>query len=315
MKKKFLHFTYFLCLIFLGACHTKNAAEPVAEEVVEAITPVTVAAISVGPMESFIDLNATSVYRQKWIVRSNLNGYLQNTSLQLNKMVSKGQSLFVVKTKEAQSIGNTISLLDPSFKFSGVNNIRSNGSGFVAEINHQPGDYVQDGEQLAVVTDTRSFVFLLDLPYNLRPFIMGKKSVQITLPDNEKLEAFVTGNMPAMDSISQTQRIILKVKSKHLIPENLIAKVRLVKQLNPHATFVPKAAVLADETQTNFWVMKLVNDSLAAKVVIKKGIEAGDNIEIISPVFSAQDKILLTGNYALSDTAKVKVLSSTLVTE
>ncbi len=315
MKKYFLYFSYFLSLVLLGACAAKKAADPAAEAVVEAITPVTVTVVNIGPMESFIDLNATSVYRQKWIVRSNLNGYLQNTSIQLNKMVSKGQSLFVVKTKEAQSIGNTINLLDPSFKFSGINTIRSNGNGFVAEINHQPGDYVQDGEQLAVVTDTRSFVFLLDLPYDLRPFIIGKKSVQITLPDNEKLEAFVGGNMPAMDSVSQTQRIILKVNSKHPIPENLIAKVRLVRQLNQHATYVPKAAVLADETQTNFWVMKLINDSLAAKVIIKKGIESGDNVEIVSPVFTARDKILLTGNYALSDTAKVKVMPSTLVTE
>lgn len=315
MKKYFLYFSYFTFFLLLGGCRAKSAAEPTAEEAPAAITPVTVIGIIKGPMESYTDLNATAVFRQKWIVRSNLNGYLQNTSLQLNKMVSKGQTLFVVKTKEAQSIGNSINLLDPSFKFSGVNNIRSNGNGFVAEINHQPGDYVQDGEQLAVITDTRSFVFLLDMPYDMRPYIIGKKSLQLTLPDGEKMNAFIAGNMPSMDSISQTQRIILKVNSPHPIPENLIAKVRLVKHLNQQSNILPRAAILADETQTNFWVMKMINDSMAAKVAIKKGIEAGENVEILSPVFTPQDKILITGNYALSDTAKVKVIPSTSVTE
>ena len=315
MKKYILYFYYFTAIILLAACHAKSAAEPAAEEAPEAITPVTVVNVGIGPMQSFIDLNATSVFRQKWIVRSNLTGYLQNTTLQLNKMVGKGQTLFVVKTKEAQSIGNSINLLDPSFKFSGVNSIRSNGAGFVAEINHQPGDYVQDGEQLAVISDTKSFVFLLDLPYDMRRYLIGKTSVELTLPDGEKMNASIAGNLPSMDSVSQTQRVILKVNSSHPIPENLIAKVRLVKYLNEQSHHLPKAAVLADETQTNFWIMKMINDSLAVKVPVKKGIESEDNVEILSPVFSQQDKILVTGNYALADTAKVKVIQSTLVTE
>jgi len=306
MKKYFLYIA-FVGGILLAGCQAKNEAAATAEETPEAITPVTVIAISTGPMEEFVELNATSVFRQKWILRSNLNGYLQKADVQLNKRVSTGQALFTIKTKEAVSIGNTIDILDPSFKFSGVNTIHSNGTGFISEVTHQPGDYVQDGEQLAVVTDTRSFVFLLDLPYGMRPYIIGKKSVQLTLPDGEKMMAFVSGVMPGMDSASQTQRVILKVNTTHPLPENLIAKVRLVKQEASNAAFLPKAAILSDEAQSSFWIMKLINDSTAAKTIIQKGIEAGDNVQIVSPVFSPQDKILLTGNYALPDTAKVKV--------
>ena len=72
---------------------------------------------------------------------------------------------------------------------------------------------------------------------------------------------------------------------------------------------LPKAAVLSDEVQNQFWIMKMINDSIAVKVPVKKGMETNDNVEIVSPPLSSTDKILLTGNYGLPDTAKVKVVS------
>ena len=93
-----------------------------------------------------------------------------------------------------------------------------------------------------------------------------------------------------------------------MIPENLVAKVRLIKEQITNATLLPKPAVLSNEEQTEFWIMKLLNDSVAVKTDIKKGIESGSNIQILEPPLNDSDKIILTGNYGLSDTAKVKIL-------
>jgi hypothetical protein len=310
MKKKLI--TRFIVLssiiTTLFSCGSKDTVSETSTEETEVVTPVSVVPINIGPIEEFIELNATSQFQQKWILKANVTGYLKQANVQLNRFVGRGQTIFTIKTKEAQSIGNTINQLDPSFKFTGMNSILANGSGFISEINHQAGDYVQDGDQLAVITDTKSFVFLMDLPYELRPYIAGKRSVELTLPDGEKMYAYISGNMPVMDSSSQTQRVVLKVNATHPIPENLIGKVRLVKYENKRAELLPKAAILSDETQMNFWVMKMINDSIAAKVEIRKGIESGGYVEIISPMFSAQDKILITGNFGLPDTAKVKII-------
>ena len=51
--------------------------------------------------------------------------------------------------------------------------------------------------------------------------------------------------------------------------------------------------------------MKMINDTTAVKVPVKKGIESGDKVEIVSPEFSAKDKIVVNGNYGLADTALV----------
>ena len=58
-----------------------------------------------------------------------------------------------------------MNILDSNFNFSGVNLIRADASGYVVQINHQAGDYVQDGEQLAVINDSKSFVFVMNVPY------------------------------------------------------------------------------------------------------------------------------------------------------
>ena len=83
--------------------------------------------------------------------------------------------------------------------------------------------------------------------------------------------------------------------------------MRVLRTARPKAQSLPRSALLTDETETNFWVMKLIDSSTAVKVPVKKGIESGDRVEIDSPIFDPDDKILVTGNYGLPDTAKVKV--------
>ncbi|MGN6532942.1 MAG: efflux RND transporter periplasmic adaptor subunit, partial [Ginsengibacter sp.] len=125
--------------------------------------------------------------------------------------------------------------------------------------------------------------------------------------DGEKFWATVKPSLPIMDSASQTQAVSLSVNSSHPIPMNLVAKVRIVKESKPAAQTLDKNAVLSGETQTDFWVMKMINDSTAVKVLVKTGMESGDRVEIISPEFQPKDKILLTGNYGLGDTTNVIV--------
>ncbi|TMI86554.1 MAG: HlyD family efflux transporter periplasmic adaptor subunit [Bacteroidetes bacterium] len=299
---------YFLILgVILVSCQSKKTEETIIEEEQETITPVTVTSLATEPMVEYIELNATSAFLQQGFVKASSNGYVQSVNAQVGKMVSSQQRVFVLKTKEAQSIGNAINALDSTFKFFGIINIKAGTTGYISEINHEPGDYVQEGEQLAVINDVSSFVFILNLPYELRQYVMNKDFVELLLPDGKKMMARISSAMPIVDSASQTQNIILKVSEKNL-PINLIGKVRIIKTEKANAVSLPKQSVLSDETQTSFWVMKLIDDSTAAKVPVTKGLEINDRIEILSPRFSASDKFLLTGNYGLADTARIRIV-------
>jgi len=298
----------FLFVYSVQAC--KDNSEDSADEDIspeDAVTPVTITHPVQSNINETVELNATSAFTLKTFVKATTVGYLQTSGVELGDYVTKGQTLFTIKTKEAVALGNTINNLDTSLHFGGVTTIKSPISGYVTQLNNTAGSYVQDGEQLAEITDKSSFAFLLDLPYELKPYLPQNKLLLLHLSDSTVLSGHIQSALPTLDSIAQTQRYIIKVNTDKLIPENLIAKVELLKQQLRNVTLLPKAAVLSNEEQTEFWIMRLLNDSVGVKTNIKKGIENNDSIQVIEPVLSDSDRIILTGNYGLSDTAKVKV--------
>ncbi len=296
-----------IVLLFLSSCGGGSSGAG-ADAVVISQTPVTVTRISNGAITDSMLLSATSSFMKKSYVKANATGYIQRADVKQGQYVTEGQLLFTIKTKEAQSIGNTINVLDTSFKFSGVNRIKAASSGYVTQLTHQTGDYVQDGEQLAVISDKGSFAFLLQVPYELQRLVAQNQHLLLILPDGQQLMGEVSNIMPSVDTLSQTLGVVVKVNSPNPLPENLVAKARLVRSAKSNAITLPKSALLADETQTEFWVMKLENDTTAIKVPVKKGLESGNRVEILSPLFHSTDRIVISGNYGLADTAKIKIV-------
>ena len=303
-----------LLICLFAACKSepaKKESEPAAaaeEKTEPGSTPVTLTEPLTGNMTDAVELNAVSSFLLKTYVKSSANGYLQVVNAEIGRFVTKGQELFVVKTKESQSLGSIITSLDTSLHFDGIIHIKSPGTGYITQLNYRSGDYVQDGEQMATITDTKSFVFILDLPYELKPYLPGNRELDLKLADGTILNGHVDMALPTVDAVSQTQNYVIKVHTDKQIPENLIAKVMLVKKTKSNTVSLLKSAVLTDEVQSQFWIMKMIDSATAVKVPVKKGLETGDKVEILSPVLKATDKILLTGNYGLPDTAKVTVI-------
>jgi multidrug efflux pump subunit AcrA (membrane-fusion protein) len=308
MRRNFIYFLCFLTGLAVIACHRKTTEteEEITPEQVQ--TPVTVTSVSNEPLTEYAELNATSSFLQDNIVKSNINGYIKSVNTKIGQYVAAGQTLFILKTKEAESLGSTINKLDSSFHFSGVIRITASESGYITQLPHQVGDYVQDGEQLAEISNSKSFGFILNLSYELRRYVSLNKKVEVILPDSTHLDGVVASFMPAIDSVSQTQQVLIKVASSANIPENLIAKVRILKTQKTNVISLPKQAVLSDESQTSFWVMKMIDSVTAVRIPVIKGIETGNRVEIVRPQFSMNDKILMNGNYGLPDTARVKVV-------
>lgn len=291
--------------LFLGCNSKKNNNET--EVSVQPKTPVTV----VYPSDSVtisddIRLNATATYLLKSDVKANTTGYIMSVNIKLADWVKRGQTLFSLQTKEAHSLGNTINTLDPSLKFSGNTVVISPASGYVQMLNHQKGDYVMEGDVLATIADKNSFGFLMDVPYEQNQYLINNKNLTVELPDGRNLVGYVSKVMPTVNTAAQTQEVLVQVKNGGTIPENLIATIKFAKRKQTGLT-VPKEAVLTNETQSNFWVMKLINDTVAVKISITKGIEDNKRVQIASGNLTSADRIIVTGNYGLSDTAYVRI--------
>lgn len=298
-----------LLITLIGTLHScKNKSED--EEKLDVSVPVTITSIDTSGISSYIDLNATATYVVKTIIKANATGYLNSVNVASNDYVTAGKVLFTLKTRESKVLGNTVNKIDPTLNFGGPISVKASSNGFISSVNARQGDYVQDGDVLATISDSNSFGLVLSLPYELKKYVTIGNVFKALLPDGSYRNATVQKFMASVDAASQTQNVLLKIDGKQDIPENLIIKVRIPKKSNGSAIALPKAAVLSNETETEFWIMKMINQNIAVKVPIKKGIEAEDKIEILSPTLSSKDKILLTGNYGVADTIKVKVVKN-----
>jgi hypothetical protein len=303
--KNILTLSVIACFL-IYSCKTHNESKTEAPS--EGKVPVTTTYPEKSAMVDAIELNATSSFLLKTVLKSNVNGYLQEVNVQLGDKVGKGDKMFVIRSKEAENLGNTINKVDSTLKFSGLINVVSNGMGYITKLDYEAGDYVQDGETLAEISDLNSLVFLLDLPYELKPFLPLNNNVTLTLPDGQLLNGVITKPMPTVDPASQTQKYVVKVNPVCSVPGDLIAKVKFIKSQKNLAISLPKGAVLTNETQSEFWIMKMTDSISATKVLVTKGIETSDRVEILSPKLKLTDLILLTGNYGLADTASVSVI-------
>jgi hypothetical protein len=258
-------------------------------------------------MVSYIDLSATSAYLFKAAVKAPVTGYIENMFINQGGAVEKNERLFSIKTKEASAIMNETFNNE---KFRGIVDINAAVAGLISSIEHPKGDYVAEGDQLCQIAVPESFVFILDIPFELSGSLKVNTSCEIILPDGRSTEGVIRSHFPSMTGSSQTERFIVKLPGSISLPENLIAKVRIIKESVDHAPSLPKSSILADETMKNFWVMKLINDSTAVKVMVTTGITDKKDIQIKSPLFKDTDLFLSSGNYGLGDTANVKVIKT-----
>jgi multidrug efflux pump subunit AcrA (membrane-fusion protein) len=304
LSKIFIVFTFAITLI---SC--KKSADPaLAEPVINSATPVTVVfPTDTLTIDNAISINATATYLLKSDVKANATGYITNVRINLGDAVRKGQFLFSVQTKESRALGNTINKLDRSFRFSGVTTVTSPATGYVNLLNHQVGDYVQEGEILAGITDSSSFGFVMNVPYENHEMLINNKNLEINLPDGKTLHGHIAKLLPSVDPISQTEKVLVKPNEQVSIPENLIVSINLKHKQNDTGIYVPKSAVLTDEGQTKFWVMKLKNENTAVKIDVVKGTENNNFVQIVSGNINLKDKIITSGNYGLENNAKVKI--------
>ena len=309
-------FLFLLLLPFLAACGSKapaagEAAAPAADAEEPAVKPkalVTVGTIQTDTLTDVLRLSAVSVFQAKNALRATTTGYVLPPTPVVGQQVRAGQTVFTIQTKESRTLHLDQLTGDPRLRFSGIIRIKSARAGILATVDKLAGDYVQDGEQLGLTYDRNRFGFVLDVPVTQLRYVHTGQTCRIILPDGRVLNGRVAEVLATADVSIQTQRYTIRpIGPVPELPENLAVQVELDKTAPHLARTLPRGAVLTNETQTAFWVMKLLNDSTAVKVPVTVGAQEKDHIEIKAPAFNPRDKILLSGNFGLNDTAAVKV--------
>jgi len=254
-------------------------------------------------MNEYLDLNANTTFLSQEIVRATFPGFIIKTDKNLGDHVKKGDRLFSIKTKEASAVDST----ELGKQFSGLVNVYARTNGILTELSYQTGDYVTETDRLALIVDPASLRIMLNVPFQYAKNISESDSYPIKLPDNKEFSAKVVKKLPSIDIVNQTQSFILEPNSTINVPANLNLIVKIPLKTMVNAVALPKSAVVTNETESEFWVMKLLNDSTAVKLDIKKGIESDSLVQIKDPVLSLTDRFITEGAYGLPDTVKIMI--------
>ncbi|MEP6677426.1 MAG: HlyD family efflux transporter periplasmic adaptor subunit, partial [Ferruginibacter sp.] len=254
----------------------------------------------------FIQLNGNTEFQKKMVVRATITGYITGMSWKTGDRISNGVLFCSIKTKEQDALEN-IDSREPSLKqFRTPLNVFANTSGILTAVNYSKGDFVNEGDVLATITDPASLVLVINVPYEYHESVYKGKDCSVKFPDGKIIQARIQEEVPFMDSTSQTQTYLIRFPSNQLLPENLNLLVHIPVRQKLNAVSLPLEAIQTNETQDEFWVMKLINDTLAVKVPVTVGLQNDSLREIISGV-EVKDRIIVKGAYGLSDSSLVKI--------
>ncbi|EFK36130.1 MULTISPECIES: efflux RND transporter periplasmic adaptor subunit [Chryseobacterium] len=290
-------------VLILHGCVQKKTDE----EKIRAKSLVSLTSMRKGTMAHIEPLPSIAQYLRHTTVETPIAGTIKFVKINFNDRVHKGQLLYTIETKERRALGNLGSDI-PLDKNYGLVNVYAPMDGVVTSLpQSQPGIFVPEAAVLCDITDEKSLYFQVNIPYEYNRYIAENTSGKIILPDGTAFNARL--QTPVIQAITGLQTIpyMAKLDNAHYIPSGTIAKFEMVLYKNKEALLLPKKAVLSDELMEKFWVMKLVNDSLAIKVSIQLGDQDSEMIEIKNPKFTGEDRILVSGNYGLGDSALVSI--------
>lgn len=287
---------FILPVLFFSCSQNNNKTDTLTPR-----TAVTITHVSQGVINDSITLSAATAYLNKSSVSSPISAYVKSVFVEQGSKVETGQTIFRLESKERNALGfddqNTTGLID----------MKASASGIVTLVKQQAGDYVTEGAILCEIANQNSLIFQINVPYEYTKHVVKGKICKITLPDGTVLNANIGAPMASMNTVSQAQLYKAKAKTGFL-PEGLITKVSILKnKTNCSTQILPLNAVQSDVTMQQYWIMHLVNDSLAVKLDVKVGNSDINNIEIVSPALSSSERIVLDGSYAMADSTLVKI--------
>ena len=251
-----------------------------------------------------IDLNANTIFLKKEIVRATFQGFIEQINKNIGDEITNGDLLLEIRTKESAADDSMTLALDVK-TFQGAIKIRARSNGILTALNYHSGDFVSEGEEIAIISNPTSLHITLNVPYQYVNSMNHHGPCEIFLPDGKLVHATIMKVIPSVDPVSQTQTFLLRLDDRIDLPENLNVNARLLLRTIKDAQVVPLRTILSNETQDQFWIMKLIDDTTAVHVDIIKGIENDSLVQIISPGFDPDDLIISEGGYGLPDTAKV----------
>ncbi|TLP70700.1 efflux RND transporter periplasmic adaptor subunit [Maribacter sp. ACAM166] len=295
---------FMVIIVILMALACKNNADNSTKK--KAPISVEVAEVKQHDIKEYLTFNGVTLYQQKENIRSNVTGYVSWMKYKIGDPIRIGQTFATVRTKEQDALKEALKIDSTLSKFVMPQSIQSNASGVITVLNVTNNDYLAEGDILATVIQPKSLVVQVNVPYEYEDYVSVGSSCEIILQNEESIVAKITGALPTIDPVAQSQSFLIALPNEDL-PENLNVQVRMVYREDAEAITVPKTAVQTNELLTEYWVLKLTNDSMAIKQMVTLKLKNASLVQIDSNGLHLGDKVVTTGGYQMQDSTIVSI--------
>jgi len=267
---------------------------------------VQVAEVQQHDIKEYLTFNGVTLYQRKENIRSNVTGYISWMKYKVGDPIRTGQTFATVRTKEQDALREAVKIDSSLSKFVKPIGIQSNATGVITALNLTANDYLVEGDILATVIQPKSLVVQVNVPYEYEDYVSIGSSCEIVLQNEQSISAKITGTLPTIDPIAQSQSFLISLPNENL-PENLNVQVRMVYREDAKAMTVPKNALQTNELLTKFWVLRLTKDSMAIRHPVNPKLKNDSLVQIESKGLQFGDKVVTEGGYQMQDSTIVSV--------
>lgn len=282
----------------------KNKTDATSDE--KAPISVQVAEVQQHDIKEYLTFNGVTLYQRKENIRSNVTGYISWMKYKVGDPIRTGQTFATVRTKEQDALREAVKIDSSLSKFVKPIGIQSNATGVITALNLTANDYLVEGDILATVIQPKSLVVQVNVPYEYEDYVSIGSSCEIVLQNEQSISAKITGTLPTIDPIAQSQSFLISLPNENL-PENLNVQVRMVYREDAKAMTVPKNALQTNELLTKFWVLRLTKDSMAIRHPVNPKLKNDSLVQIESKGLQLGDKVVTEGGYQMQDSTIVSV--------
>jgi multidrug efflux pump subunit AcrA (membrane-fusion protein) len=324
-------FCVLICATLLVCCSRRTTGEE-DEPATRSRVPVKVERISAGDIDVVVTATGkTDALRMEKIV-SPVAGKVTMLSVLEGSAVRAGEVVAAIMTKESvaaiagaeallraaktpEERSEAERMLQLARSTRGSAEVRARFDGIVSARAAHEGELVAENADLLTVVDLSSLCFSADIPVgSVQQIRLGQRAV-VRFPSlpGFSCRAVVEAMNPQTDEASQTVKARLRftdrgARALSTLKTDMTGTADIVTGTHRGVLLVPKAALLRDDETNTFSIVTVTDDSLARAVAVVVDASNDSTVEISAPGLRQGMSVVVEGNYALPDSAKLNVV-------
>lgn len=287
----------------LTGCHQSTPTSKAGQT--ESFSSVSVAHPHIENKSVYTEFQGVSSYLQSVHFNSQSTGVISTVFVQPGDIVKKGDPLLVIKPVEISALENTKLLSQHQLHIRDT--LYSGQDALINQVSVQEGDYVQPGSLLISAFKKSSLSAIVYVPFQQVALINKNKNCLVEIPGKKAIKARFGRKLFLADSTSQTQPFVVKLPSDLMLSSGINLHVKYKIKEIKNGLFIPRPALLSNEEETHFFVMKIKGGNTAVNVPVTVGWQGKKIIQITSGNLTVDDQVITEGAYGLANNTKVQI--------